>query len=84
MENSEIKTMLTVTADNYNGRVVSYDRWKRFILLCNKYPHVTFEELVTLAYCEDLIIYKQDIKSYLIENFRRFDNMWRITRGVIE
>ena len=86
LTNKEVKCLLTVTADHYNKRTVSYDRFENFKTIMNKVPYMSFKRLCELSLTSiDTIKVKGcktpvDIREYLLLNFNRDDEYKRIVR----
>lgn len=86
LTNREIKSLITVTADLYNGRTVTYDRYRNYLNIMEKIPYLSFKRLceLSLTALDDIKVKGSktsiDIKEYLLINFDGLDRMGKTVR----
>ena len=82
----EIKTLITVTADLYNNRPVTYDRYRNYCKIMERIPYMSFKRLCELSLMGLDVIkprgskFPIDIKEYLLLNFDGVDHMGKTVR----
>lgn len=79
----ELRSIIRVTADLYNGRVVSRERMNHALELIDRAPFMSFRRLCELVITAVECIEGQDARVYLFTRFDRNDKMGETVRGLL-
>lgn len=79
----ELRSIIRVTADIYNGREVSRERFNHAIDLIDRAPFMSFRRLCELVITAVDRIEGQDVREYLLTRFDKNDKMSKIVRSLL-
>lgn len=78
----EILSITKTTADLYNGRTVSRDRYVHMCEILDRAPYMSFKRMCELVCTACETIEGQPTYDYLLDRFNRNDKMSKIVRNL--